>query len=217
MIKDNILNIRKSIEQHAAEPDTIRLLAVSKTHSVEQIRSAHAAGINAFGENYLQEALSKIDTLRDLELEWHFIGHIQSRKCAEIAQSFDWVQTLDRLKVAEKLDAAATRELQVLIQVNIDADPNKSGIAPDEIEGFAAALKAFHHLRLRGLMCMPALKDSAEANRECFRRMKGHFDGLRDAGYDIDTLSMGMSQDYPVALEEGSTLIRIGTQIFGKR
>lgn len=217
MIKDNILDIQKRIEQYQNTQDAPHLLAVSKKHSSDAIKCAYDAGLRKFGENYVQEAVDKIVELEHLDIEWHFIGHIQSKKCSVIAQHFQWIQTVDRIKVAEKLNQAANAPLQILIQINIDEDPNKGGISADDTLSFASQLSAFTQLNLRGLMCMPSVKTSAEANRESFKRMRLLFEELQQAGYAIDTLSMGMSGDYPIAIEEGSSMIRLGTQIFGSR
>ncbi len=179
------------------------------------MRAAQEAGQRDFAENYLQEAIAKMDALSGLGIVWHFIGAIQSNKTRDIAQRFQWVHTVDRARIATRLNAAAERTLDVCIQVNIDAEPQKAGIRPDGLHGLVAQIRDLPRLRLRGLMTIPR----ADGNhRASFRALKSLFDKLApDAGAEWDTLSMGMSDDYEAAIEEGATMVRIGTAIFGPR
>lgn len=196
----------------------VRLLAVSKTKSADQVAACHALGQTAFGENYVQEAVKKITTLRDLKLEWHLIGPLQSNKCPEAATHFDWVQTIDREKIIKALNEhrpEALGKLNVLIQVNIDAEPGKSGCLPTEIKALALHVAACRNLRLRGLMTIPDPLHSA--NGLAFARMQDLYKQLRENHPDVDTLSMGMSDDFPVAIAHGANLVRIGSALFGAR
>jgi hypothetical protein len=198
----------------------VRLLAVSKGQSADAIRRLAAAGQRAFGENYVQEALGKRRALADLPLEWHFIGPLQSNKCRDVALHFDWLQSLDRAKLVEPLSRHRPRDrgpLDVLIQVNVDDEATKSGCRPDAVPALAAAVAAAPGLRLRGLMAIPAPHDDPDRGRPAFRRMRGLYDALRAAHAGVDTLSLGMSQDFAVAVAEGATLVRIGTALFGPR
>lgn len=197
-----------------------RLLAVSKTKPADAVRVLAAQGQLAFGENYVQEALAKQRELADLALEWHLIGPLQSNKCREVALHFDWLQSLDRLKLVAPLARHRPRErgpLDVLIQVNIDDEASKSGCAPQDIDALAAAIAAEDALRLRGLMAIPAPSPDLAARRDAFRRMRALFDMLRETHTGIDTLSMGMSDDFELAIAEGATMVRIGTALFGAR
>ena len=193
----------------------VRLLAVSKTRTAAEVRAAYRAGLEDFGENYVQEALAKMTALGDLNVAWHFIGAIQSNKTRDIARHFDWVHTVDRSRIASRLDAAAPRPLNLCIQVNIDAEPNKAGVAPADLPSLIAHIATLPRLRLRGLMAIPR----PDANgRASFRRMRQLFNALAPhAGPHWDTLSMGMSADFETAIEEGATIVRIGTAIFGAR
>jgi pyridoxal phosphate enzyme (YggS family) len=197
-----------------------RLLAVSKTRDADAVAAMAAAGQRAFGENYVQEALPKIEALRGLDLEWHLIGHLQSNKCREVARHFDWLQSLDRLRLVAPLDrerAGQPRPLQVLIQVNPDGEAGKSGCDPAEVEALAAAVAAAPNLRLRGLMAIPEPHPDEAVRRATFRRLRGWFEALQARYPQVDTLSMGMSGDYALAIEEGATMVRIGTALFGAR
>jgi len=201
---------------------SVTLLAVSKTFAADAVREAHAAGQRAFGENYVQEALAKIDALASLRphLEWHLIGPLQSNKTREVAQSFDWVHSIDRLKVAERLSAqrpAGMAPLQVCLQVNVSGEASKSGVAPTDLPALARAVAAMPKLRLRGLMSIPEPVEGFEAQREPHRALRGLLQGLRNDGLALDTLSMGMSTDLEAAIAEGATIVRIGTAIFGSR
>jgi pyridoxal phosphate enzyme (YggS family) len=197
-----------------------RLLAVSKTQPVEAVARLADAGQRAFGENYVQEALPKLRALAGRGLEWHLIGHLQSNKAREAAQHFDWVQTVDRPKLVSALAAHRPPQLtplNVLIQVNPDDEPGKSGCTPGQVPGLAAAIAAEPTLRLRGLMAIPEPLPGLEDRRGAFATMANLYAALK-AQYDsVDTLSMGMSADYPLAIAEGSTMVRIGTALFGAR
>ncbi|MXY51097.1 MAG: YggS family pyridoxal phosphate-dependent enzyme [Gammaproteobacteria bacterium] len=208
----------RAAEARAGRPSgVVRLLAVSKTRAAAEVASLRAAGIEDFGENYLQEALPKIRELAGQGITWHFIGAIQSNKTRDIARHFHWVHTVDRARVADRLNAAAHRTLDVCLQVNVDAEPQKAGVAPEETGELLARVKELDNLRPRGLMAIPKEGDG-EATRESFRRLRRLFDDLAPiAGTSWDTLSMGMSGDFEVAVAEGSTLVRIGTALFGPR
>ena len=224
-ISNHIADVRSRIA-HAAQSagrqrDTVRLVAVTKTQSVEKIRAATAAGVADFGENYVSDALPKIVALNDQRLCWHFIGAVQSNKTRDIACNFQWVQTLDRTKVAQRLAAQRPDDadpLDVLIQINIDSEPQKAGIAPEALAEFAAHILALPRLRLRGLMAIPRAETEPDRQRSAFRRMRNLFEAARPAGASHwDTLSMGMTQDFEAAIAEGATMIRIGTALFGPR
>lgn len=196
------------------------LLAVSKTRPAEDIRAAHALGINDFGENYLQEALPKIEALQALGLTWHFIGPIQSNKTRPIAEHFDWVHSVDRDKIARRLNEqrpADAPPLQVCLQVNVSGEASKSGVSPAELPALAEAVMQLPRLRLRGLMAIPAATTSEAQQRATFAQLRGLFEDLQPRAPDLDTLSMGMSGDLESAIAEGSTLLRIGTALFGPR
>jgi pyridoxal phosphate enzyme (YggS family) len=195
-------------------------LAVSKTQPAEAVARLADAGQRAFGENYVQEALGKIRALAGRGLEWHLIGHLQSNKAREAAQHFDWVQTVDRPKLVAALAAHRPPQLSalnVLIQVNPDEEAGKSGCAPGQVPALAAAIAAEPSLRLRGLMAIPEPLPGLEDRREAFALMAKLYASLQGQYEGIDTLSMGMSADYPLAIAEGSTMIRIGTALFGAR
>ena len=200
--------------------EEVTLLAVSKTFGAEAVRTAAAAGQRAFGENYVQEGIDKIAQLRDLALEWHCIGPLQSNKTRPVAEHFDWVHTVDRLKIAERLSAQRPEglaPLNVCIQVNIDGGPTKSGVAPAEALALARAVAALPRLALRGLMTIPEPAPDFEAARAIHASAKALFDQLNAEGLGLDTLSMGMSADLEAAVAAGSTMVRIGTAIFGVR
>ena len=200
--------------------EEVTLLAVSKTFGADAVRAAAAAGQRAFGENYIQEGVEKIAALRDLGLMWHCIGPIQSNKTRLVAEHFDWVHTVDRLKIAERLSAQRPADrppLNVCIQVNIDGGANKSGVAPCEALALARAVAALPQLKLRGLMSIPEIAPDFEAARELHASARALFDQLNADGLGLDTLSMGMSDDLEAAIAAGSTMVRIGTAIFGSR
>ncbi|AOJ08928.1 YggS family pyridoxal phosphate-dependent enzyme [Burkholderia mayonis] len=204
------------------EPRAVTLLAVSKTFPADAVRAAHAAGQRAFGENYVQEAIDKIESLADLraELEWHFIGPLQSNKTRAVAERFDWVHTVDRLKIAQRLSEqrpAHLPPLDVCVQVNISGEASKSGVAPADAAELARAVAALPALRLRGLMAIPEPAHDPDAKRAPHRALRALFERLRADGLALDTLSMGMSDDLEAAVAEGATIVRIGTAIFGAR
>lgn len=198
----------------------VSLLAVSKTFPADAVREAYAAGQRCFAESYVQEALDKIAALRDLPIEWHFIGPIQSNKTRAIAENFAWAHSVDRLKIAERLSSQrppGMPPLQVCLQVNISDESSKSGVAPDDAIKLAGAIAALPNLKLRGLMAVPAPSDDEGAQRAAFAGLRGIFDELNRQGLGLDTLSMGMSHDYKAAIAEGATIVRIGSAIFGNR
>lgn len=222
-ISMNLAQIHQQIQQISAQyhRSNVRLLAVSKTKPVQAIEEAIAAGQTAFGENYVQEAVEKIEYFANRnDLEWHFIGPLQSNKTKLVATHFDWIQTVDRLKIAERLNEQRLQEkapLNVLIQINISDEESKSGIEPDEMMPLAKAISQLPNLKLRGLMAIPKPETEVEKQKialckmqQLFHRLQAEFDG-------IDTLSMGMSDDMAAAIECGSTMVRIGTAIFGER
>lgn len=225
-IAEHLHTVRHRIEQaathHGRAPAAVELLAVSKTFDTDAIRDAYAAGQRAFGENYVQEALDKMAALADLPepIRWHFIGPLQSNKTRQVAEHFDWVHTIDRLKIAERLSAqrpAGKPPLQVCVQVNISGEASKSGVAPEDASGLARAIAALPGLQLRGLMAIPAPADTLDAARAPFARLAALAASLRAEGLPVDTLSMGMSDDLDAAIAEGATLVRVGTAIFGAR
>jgi PLP dependent protein len=227
-ISQNLQGVRASIALAATnvgrDPQQVMLLAVSKTFGPQAVIEAAAAGQRAFGENYLQEALDKMvavsAALPDVRLEWHFIGPIQSNKTRQIAANFDWVHAIDREKIAQRLSEQRPPELpplNVCLQVNVSGEASKSGVAPDEVLGLARVVAALPRLRLRGLMAIPEPDEGFEAQRVPFRQMHQLFEQLRQQGIGLDTLSMGMSADMAAAIAEGSTMVRVGTAIFGKR
>lgn len=209
-----------SATAQAAGRDAPQLLAVSKTRTSDEIAALHAGGQIAFGENYVQEALGKMRELGDIGIEWHLIGHLQSNKAQEAAMHFDWVQSIDRRKLIHALARhrpPARGPLNVLVQVNIDDEPGKHGCAPTDAQALCEAIAAQPALALRGLMAIPAPAEDADTRRAAFRAMRGLFDGLRVCFTSMDTLSMGMSDDADLAIAEGSTMVRIGTALFGPR
>jgi pyridoxal phosphate enzyme (YggS family) len=201
-------------------PGSVQLLAVSKGQPAAALREACAAGQRCFGESYAQEALGKITALTDCAPEWHFIGPLQRNKTRTVAANFAWVQSLDRLTLAERLHAqrpAAMPALQVCIEINISGETSKSGVAPVDVPALAAAVAALPRLRLRGLMALPAPVSEFAAQRAAFQRLRTLYEDLRARGYALDTLSMGMSGDLEAAIAAGATLVRVGTAIFGER
>ena len=217
-LKDITLQLRNAAA--AAGRPGPRLLAVSKTQDATAVAELAEAGQRAFGENYVQEAMGKAAALAGLGLEWHLIGHLQSNKAREAADLFDWVQTVDRPKLVEALArhrAAERPPLNVLIQVNIDDESSKHGCQPGDVPTLAEAIAAQPRLCLRGLMVIPTPHPDPELRRDAFRRTHALFDGLRAGHPKVDTLSMGMSDDYAIAIAEGATMVRIGTALFGAR
>lgn len=203
-------------------PQGVTLLAVSKTRPVEDVRAALAAGQRDFGENYVQEGLAKIESLRDAapDLRWHLIGPLQSNKTRDVAAAFDWVHSVDRLRVAQRLSDQRPPNLpplQVCLQVNVSGEDSKSGVNPHELPELARAVMALPRLRLRGLMSIPAPAQGLQAQREPHAALRRLFEALKAQGVSMDTLSMGMSDDLEAAVMEGSTMVRVGTAIFGAR
>ena len=211
----------KRAAQSAGRPaSAIALIAVSKTWPADKIAEAHACGQNAFGESYVQEAVAKIARLAQLPLEWHFIGPIQSNKTRDIAEHFHWVHSVDREKIAMRLDGARPAglpPLNVCIQVNVSGQASKSGVAQGDELALARAVTALPQLRLRGLMAIPEPTPDAGLQRRRYARLRELKDGLAAAGIALDTLSMGMSDDLEAAILEGATMVRVGTAIFGQR
>lgn len=204
----------------SANRPTPRLLAVSKMQPAARVAELAAAGQRAFGENYVQEAAAKIVELAPLGLEWHLIGHLQSNKAKDAAQLFDWVQTVDRQKLVTALAHHRDPDrppLNVLVQVNIDDEASKHGCRPDEVPTLARAIASEPRLRLRGLMAIPTPWPDLALRRAAFARVRELYEALREAHPGVDTLSMGMSDDHPVAIAEGATMVRVGTALFGKR
>ncbi len=217
-----IREIRGLEARHGRDPGSVALLAVSKTKPPAQVAEAYAAGQRSFGENQLQDALGKLDSseLAGLDIDWHFIGPLQSNKTRTVAERFDWLHSLERLKVARRLDEqrpADSPPLNVCIQVNLSGEDTKAGIEAGEVTAFAAAVAELPRLRLRGLMTLPAPEPDPARQREPFRRLRELLEALHAEGHDVDTLSMGMTQDMEAAIAEGATWVRIGTAIFGAR
>jgi len=198
----------------------VQLIAVSKTQSAECLREAFHLGLKTFGENYVQEALDKQSQLSDLPIEWHFIGPLQSNKAKPVAEHFSWVHSVDLLKLAERLSSQRPADLpplQVCIRVNVSGELSKSGIAPEETGALAQAITALPRLQLRGLMAIPEPTDDLDLLRSRFAHLRKLKEQLVTQGLALDTLSMGMSADYAIAIEEGATLIRVGSALFGQR
>lgn len=228
VIRENLQAVRRAIVDAAdsAQRDvhSIELLAVSKTFGADAVIAAAEAGQNAFGENYLQEALEKILAIRamrpDLMPEWHFIGPIQSNKTRAIAEHFDWVHAVDRVKIAQRLSEQRPEHLpplNICLQVNISGETSKSGLLPDDVLAVAQEIAGLPQLRLRGLMAIPEPEDDVAQQRVPFRQLRILLEQLRAADLPLDTLSMGMSVDMPAAIAEGATIVRIGSAIFGTR
>lgn len=228
LIVDNLQVVHEQIRvaalDAARDPQEITLLAVSKTFGAGVVIEAALAGQTDFGENYVQEALDKMTAIRleqpNLLLKWHFIGPMQSNKTRHVAERFDWVHSIEREKIAQRLAEQRPTQLpplNVCLQVNIGAEASKSGIAPDRLLPLAQAVAAMPRLKLRGLMALPPQAASYELQRSAFRQLRKLFDAVRKQGIPLDTLSMGMSADMHAAIAEGATIVRIGTAIFGKR
>ena len=223
-IADNLqavqARIREATKLAGRSPESVRLLAVSKTWPLSSVMAAVDAGQHAFGENYVREGVDKVAATAGHHLEWHFIGPLQSNKSRPVAEHFDWVHTIDRLKIAERLSAQRPDQLpplQVCVQVNVSDETSKSGCAPDETLALCRAVAALPRLQLRGLMAIPEPTDDMVAQRLPFRLLREIFDTIRAEGLLLDTLSMGMSHDLEAAVAEGATIVRIGTAIFGER
>ena len=223
-ITSNLQAVRDAIAAAAAgagrRAGDIHLLAVSKTFAATALREAYRAGQTCFAESYVQEALDKIAALNDIPIEWHYIGPIQSNKTRSIAENFAWVHSVDRLKVAERLSAQRPEHLpplQICLQVNISGEASKSGVTPAQAGMLAMQIAPLPRLTLRGLMAVPAPGPGGDAQRPAFAALRVLRDRLNRQGLQLDTLSMGMSHDYPAAIAEGATMVRIGTAIFGNR
>ncbi len=214
--------IQRACSQVGRAPESVTLLAVSKTFPAVTVREAFDAGQRFFGENYVQEAVDKVAELADLrsQITWHLIGPLQSNKTRVVAETFDWVHTIDRLKIAQRLSEqrpAHLSPLQVCIQVNTSGEASKSGVALADALALAQAVSALPRLQLRGVMALPAPSEDPAEQRESLRQVRVAFELLRSEGLPLDTLSMGMSSDLESAVEQGSTLVRVGTALFGKR
>jgi pyridoxal phosphate enzyme (YggS family) len=223
-IRNNLQSVKARIEAACAAAhravNEVTLLAVSKTFGPEDVREAAACGQQAFGENYIQEGVEKIALLADLKLAWHCIGPVQSNKTRLVAAHFDWLHTVDRLKIAQRLSEQRPPELaplSVCIQVNVDGGANKSGVAPGEALALAREVAQLPRLRLRGIMSIPEPQPDFAAQKAVHLRVRRVFDEMRDAGLPIDTLSLGMTGDLEAAIHAGSTMVRVGTAIFGGR
>jgi pyridoxal phosphate enzyme (YggS family) len=223
-LTDPVNHVRYQIDRAAEAagraPKSVTLVAVTKGKSAEIIRLAATAGVTDFGENYLKEALPKLAQLKDLPLTWHFIGQIQSNKTRPIAESFDWVHSIDRLGVAIRLSEQRPYHappLNVCIQVKLAEEPGKGGLAAEALPALAQSIAPLPRLRLRGLMCVPPPQADAAVERAVFSRLRGLREQLNAGGLELDTLSMGMSADFESAIAEGATLVRIGTALFGAR
>lgn len=223
-IAANLTKLRQQIilaeQRYNRQPGSVKLLAVSKTQPLMAIRAAMEAGQYAFGENYLQEAVPKIIALKDPLLEWHFIGRVQANKTKEIAQYFQWAHGIDNLRVAERLSRQRSTDLPLLnicIQVNLDNEGNKGGALLTNLSNLARQISDLPNIKLRGLMAIPIFYADFDQQRSSFQRLYKAFKSLNDLGLKLDTLSMGMSEDFVAAIAEGSTIVRIGTAIFGQR
>jgi hypothetical protein len=214
-----VADIAAAARQSVRNPDEILLLGASKEQPAAAIRALASLGLKDFGENYVQDALEKQAQLADLPLTWHFIGHIQSNKTRDIANHFDWVHSVDRLKIARRLSdqRELPTALNLCLEVNIDEEPSKSGLDPAETAGVAAEVAGLPNVRLRGLMAIPRPESDPVLQRAAFRRVRALYEALRAGGLELDTLSMGMSADMRAAIAEGATIVRIGTALFGPR
>jgi len=223
-VTENFRKIQDLLAQAAADAgrsrEEIRLLAVSKEKPVEYVLEAASAGQRDFGENFVREGLKKMDEAGRDDLIWHFIGHLQANKTRPVAERFHWVHTVDRLKIAERLSRQRpvyANDLNICIQVNIDEEAAKAGVPATEVLQLAQAVSELRGLRLRGLMCIPAVRQGFEEQRKPFAKMRMLAESLRESGINTDTLSMGMTADYAAAIHEGATIVRIGTALFGAR
>jgi pyridoxal phosphate enzyme (YggS family) len=223
-VTENFRKIQDLLAQAAADAgrsrEEIRLLAVSKEKPVEYVLEAASAGQRDFGENFVREGLKKMDEAGRDDLIWHFIGHLQANKTRPVAERFHWVHTVDRLKIAERLSRQRpvyANDLNICIQVNIDEEAAKAGVPAAEVLQLAQAVSELRGLRLRGLMCIPAVRQGFEEQRKPFAKMRMLAESLRESGINTDTLSMGMTADYAAAIHEGATIVRIGTALFGAR
>jgi pyridoxal phosphate enzyme (YggS family) len=223
-IPSRLIDCQKRLENnlaiHGRDKESAQLIAVSKTFPAAAIEQAHQVGQRAFGENYVQEAVEKILSLKALNIQWHFIGPIQSNKTTLIAEHFDWVHSISRLKIAQRLSDARDADrvpLQVCLQVNVSGELSKEGCNPSEVKALAEQIIKLPNLELRGLMTIPEATTDSEKTKASFAKLRSLRDDLRAAGIPVDTLSMGMSDDMDIAIAEGSTMVRIGRGIFGER
>jgi pyridoxal phosphate enzyme (YggS family) len=212
--------IEKACIAAGRPPEDVSLLAVSKRQSADKIITFNELGIISFGENQLQEALEKQQELNQLDLQWHFIGTVQSNKTRALAEHFQWVQSVDRQKILQRLSAQrpdTLAPLNICLQVNIDREPQKTGASPDEVLPLAEFARSLKNIKLRGLMALPRLSNIPSEQHTSFRNVRILYEKLKNAGHDLDTLSIGMSSDLEIAISEGSTMVRIGTDLLGKR
>lgn len=223
-VTENLRKIRDlldiSAQKSGRDPASVKLVAVSKKHPVAAVLEAAAAGQRDFGENFVQEGIDKIENAGRDDLVWHFIGHLQSNKTRDAAKYFDWVHTIDRLKIARRLNEQRPADLpplNVCIEVNVDHEASKSGVAPADAVDLAAEVASFDRLALRGFMCIPEPTEDTNRQRQAFAKMRDILEQARSRGLDVDTLSMGMTADYETAIAQGATIVRIGTAIFGTR
>ena len=223
-IGKNVLKIKQDIKaaekKFNRDSNSVLLMAVSKTQSVENILKAYEAGQRDFGENYVQESIEKIVELKNLDITWHFIGKIQSNKSKYIAENFDWIHSVDKISTLKKINDLrknVEEKLNVCVQVNIDSEDSKSGILVNEVEDFIVKASKFEKLKIRGLMAIPMYHPDYVSQYKTFAKIKNLFDSLIKKNFKLDTLSIGMSSDYNAAIEAGSTIVRIGTSIFGER
>ena len=223
-IKKNILEVKKNISKISLDfnraEDSVTLMAVSKKQSTASIREAYKAGQKDFGENYLQESISKIQELRDLEIVWHYIGSIQSNKSKLVAENYDWIHSVAKIATLKKINNyrdSNKEKINICIQVNIDSEETKSGIHISEVEDFIKECSSMSQINIRGLMAIPKFQKDNDLKNVAFSKIKSLFDDLVLKGYKLDTLSIGMSGDYEEAIGSGSTIVRIGTAIFGER
>ena len=217
---DNVRErIRTACDKYSRDITDITLIAVSKTRPASSIRELATRKQSVFAENYVQEGISKVCELSDLGLDWHFIGHLQSNKSADVAQHFSWVHSIDRLKIAQKLNEAAAHyhPLNVLIQVKLDDEENKAGVDASNLSSLVDRISDMKNLRLRGLMSIPKPEENFQAQRQAFSRVRDLADNQTDRGFVMDCLSMGMSNDLEAAIAEGATHLRVGTALFGPR
>jgi pyridoxal phosphate enzyme (YggS family) len=223
-VTENFRKIQDLLAKSAAEAerqmDHIRLLAVSKRKPLAAILEAAEAGQREFGENFVQEGVEKIQAADRDDLSWHFIGHLQSNKTRAVAEHFQWVHTVDRRKIAQRLSDQRPHyagDLNICIEVNIDDEAQKSGVSPDQVHTLAAEIAGLPRIKLRGVMCLPAVRHGFDEQRKPFAALRTLFESLQQEGHELDTLSMGMSADYAAAIREGATMVRIGTALFGER
>ncbi|MCP4274437.1 MAG: YggS family pyridoxal phosphate-dependent enzyme [Gammaproteobacteria bacterium] len=219
-LKKVLQRIKDAANKYYSIAHPVTLLAVSKTHNISKIEEAYLAGQRDFGENYLQEAMDKIAALKDYDICWHYIGPIQSNKTTKIAENFHWVHSVDRLKIARRLSDQRPQHLpplKICLQVNISNEENKSGVHVDELPALIEAIQDFQGIIVKGLMCIPAKAEGFEQQRQAFHEMQKLYQQHKLNYPDLDTLSMGMSADLEAAIAEGSTMVRVGTDIFGAR